>query len=710
MKDPVKDIESALEGLGHHDVLDLRQSHSRNSAAPVGRPTLFKYLSTGLGLRRLREFGAVHHERLSALLAPVQKGPKDARTLAWRGRLRRLLGDAAGAADDYNAALALKEDSRAAGWLGELLVYEEPKKAQAVLAKAAALDPKWAWPHLWLGLAKYAPSSRDAARQEWDLFLKLSGSPVFTAHYLLFHLFFESRDYQTALREAQAAIKLDPLCPAGYDMAGQALHAAGDLTGAREQFHRARNHDMDVQGLYLFTSLGVRLDWTDPKGYLTSLDRAIESDGAQAVLFAERAEVKRDPRICLYEEALKDYAAAAELAPDCAWIRAVLGRAKNNLHGKRAGLEEFDKAIELCPDSGWMRAWRGAALARVGERENALKDFDRSEVLMPWHSFTYAWRGALYNRLGRYSEASSDLDTAIRLDPYYNFSFYERFQARAGLKDFLGAVEDLNHSFRADPKFTWLGNAPRNGMTNRLRAVRQLDEAIKKNPGQPWLHAWRGHTWQELGDGAKAAADLDKALKLDPASALLYAWRGAARAQLGRDEAAMKDLQKAVELDPGLWTAYRGLSELRSRRGELKEALAAITKVVEMVPTTVPCIMSKAMLEHQLGLNEEALRDLAKTIQLDPGYVEGYALTARIRLATGDVAGACENVDKALACPNPPGLVYLVRGLIRQQKGDLEGQIEDFKRAFEADPELFPESQRHAVRELIGFIGGKANG
>jgi tetratricopeptide (TPR) repeat protein len=196
-------------------------------------------------------------------------------------------------------------------------------------------------------------------------------------------------------------------------------------------------------------------------------------------------------------------------------------------------------------------------------------------------------------------------------------------------------------------------------------------------------------------------ADLDKALKLDPKGAVLYAWRGAARAKSGQEEAAMKDLQKAVELDPGLWTAYRGLSELRAARGELKEALAAISKVVEMVPTTVPCIMSKALLEHQLGLNEEALRDLAKTISLDPGYVEGYALTARILLACGDVKAASENVDKALACPNPPGLVYLVRGLIRQQNGDLEGQIEDFKRAFESDPELFPESQRLAVQELI---------
>src|SRR5207244_4435882 len=132
-------------------------------------------------------------------------------------------------------------------------------------------------------------------------------------------------------------------------MAGQARYHAGNLSGARESFHQARNHDLDVEGVFLFKSFGVELNWTDAKAYGESLDRAIAAHPKEAVLYAERAELKRSPTICLYEEALADYARAAKLAPDCAWISAVLARAENNLRGGRAGLSEFDRAIALCP-------------------------------------------------------------------------------------------------------------------------------------------------------------------------------------------------------------------------------------------------------------------------------------------------------------------------------------------------------------------------
>lgn len=639
-----------LERLKHHDLLDPSEGGG--------------YGGRALGARAARSFRALHHEALSRALAslPSGGGPE---ILALRGRLLRLLGDLPAARRAFAASTAAAPNARAEGWLGESLIGASPGRALAALARSARLDPSWPWPRLWRAAAYLDLGKGSAARAELDAFVRLGGGRPFILGLLRFRAAMLEGDHRGARAFAEEAIKADPSSPAGYEAAARVLQALGREAAAMSRAHDARDLDLDVTGAFLYENSRLEMNWGDPDVLLARLDAAISARPKLAALYAERAELKRLPRLCRYGEALEDYAAAVSLEPRRAWLRAVLGRARNNLRGGRAGLTDFDAAIRLAPRCGWIRAWRGALLARLGERRSALSDFSAARRLMPWYSFTYAWRGALLNRLGDYAGAKRDLDTAIRLDPSYTFSVYERFRALRGLGDYPGALRDLSVAFASDPKCTWDGEDA------------SLDAAVKARPDLAWLHAWRGFRRLGLGRAAEAAADFDRALARERRSALIFAWRARARHASGRLKPALSDLRRAERLSPGLWVVHHALFEVRSARGETRLALRAISAAARLAPTTASFLLAKARLELGLGRYEAAIDSADRALQLNAGDADARALKARALLS---------------------------RGMSRAARG----RIADFRQALELSPEIFSPADRRRISDLTGIRAGKA--
>ncbi len=542
------------------------------------------------------------------------------------------------------------------------MIRSDPRAALVLLARAEALDASWPWPRVWKAAARLRLGKPVQARAELAALSRLDRSRPFVARLLSFEAALLAGDAREALREAEGAIKADPASPAGYAASARALQALGRRSAAISRAHEARDLDLDVTGAFLYEGPRLRLNWSEPRAFLAQLDAAIAAHPRLAALYAERAELKRLPMICLYEEALEDYARAAALEPRRAWLRAVLGRARNNLHGGLAGLEDFDRAARLAPRCGWIRAWRGALLARLGRRREALADLAAAERLMPWYSFTYAWRGALRNRLKDFAGALRDLDMAIRLDPTYTFSVYERFRARRGLGDLEGAVGDLGAAFGADPKYVWDGPDA------------ELDAAVRRKPRLGWLRAWRGRRRLEQGRAADACADLDAALALVPGSALILVWRGQARRASGRDAEALSDMKRAVRLDPVLWAAHQALAEVFEARGETEKALSSMATAARLAPTTVVFSLAKGRLELGLGRWAQALESADRALQLDSSNAEARALKARSLVA---------------------------RAMARAQARDARRRISDFSQALALAPEIFTPEERRAVDALI---------
>ncbi|MDX6770390.1 MAG: hypothetical protein SF051_12720, partial [Elusimicrobiota bacterium] len=516
-----------LEALGEGDLLDVAERHSAHQTP--GEEESVTAAAPGFGRRELKAFRGIHARALAALEAGLA-GARDAEDLAARGRVKRLRGDLAGARRDLDRALAKAPDAaRALAWRGELEVVERPKRALKLLDEAVKLAPRDPWARLWRAQARLEDREFGWARRDVEEAARLFGRPPHVLLLLRALGAFHAEDRAAAAAACEAAIADDPGSPAGYALLSQLRHREGREEEALALCHLARDRDPDVGVSYLLPGFGQET-WGDARHYLGLLDREIRRKPGSALLYAERAELKRDPRLCLYTEALEDYAAAARLAPKAAWIVAALGRALNNASGAQAGLAEFDRAAALAPESGWIRAWRGAALARAGEPDRALEDFAAAVRLMPWYPFSYAWRGALLVRRARHAEAAADLDTAVALDAHYLFSRYERCKARLGLRDYDGAVADLALAFKADPKYTWPAGAP-------------LEDAVAARPDLGWVRAWQGWALSKEGRWREARAALDAAVEALPREAAPLSWRGACLAALGRGAEARRDLE-----------------------------------------------------------------------------------------------------------------------------------------------------------------------
>lgn len=628
MNERLREVQAALERIRHHEVMEFQETRSRseNTCAQA-------YMTVSrLGLRLYWNFAAVHYEALAGALAALEQGPVDDdwEALAWRGRLRRLLGERAAGRADLDRSWSLRPSALAAGWRGESLLGLAPRQAGPWLDKALSLDPGWCWAHLWRGAAWLAAGSWDRALRSFDRFEAAAPAATPLLPLLRGQTFLSAGELKAAVSQAQAAARIDPAGCAGFALASHAQAAAGDLAAAAASYGQARDRDPELGCSHLLQVLGRRSQWREPTAYLESLDALIRREPGLAVLYVERAELKRDPRLCLYDQALADYERAAELEPGSAWALAVLARARDGRLGAASAAPAFDRAVGLAPHSGWIRAWRGQALSRRGEPEAALADLDAALEAAPWYHLAYAWRGALLCRLRRHPEGQRALGVAIRLDPDYVFPRYERFRSRLAGGDALGAAADLDQANRLDPRYSWLGRSGRGEAAEAEARLAELDRALERHPGAVSLRAWRGYSLLQMGRAQEAAEDLETAARLEPARAVIRAWRGWAFHQSGSPERAAQAFREALALEPGLGFAWSLLADVEAERGYPERALEALASALVLSPASATLHYRKAVLEERSGRKSEALASVEKALALDRSYADAQRLRSRI--------------------------------------------------------------------------------
>lgn len=86
------------------------------------------------------------------------------------------------------------------------------------------------------------------------------------------------------------------------------------------------------------------------------------------------------------------------------------------------------------------------------------------------------------------------------------------------------------------------------------------------------------------------------------------------------------------------------------------------------------------------GLFEEAARTATESIALDPGHTAGYVLLARAQLELGRIASADQTVRIAEEAGLSSMNLAYTRGVILEQRADLDGALDAFARAHRISP------------------------
>lgn len=227
------------------------------------------------------------------------------------------------------------------------------------------------------------------------------------------------------------------------------------------------------------------------------------------------------------------------------------------------------------------------------------------------------------------------------------------------------------------------------------------EKALSLNPRNARAVMGMAALERATGDLERAERDYKRALQMD--STLDEAWSGlgAIYVSAGRWEEAVSSCREAIEAVPGDPEAYLALAELRP--DEAAKVLARGVKEVPGEPRLHAALAQEqirarqykdatASLERALMLDptsSEVALDLALVRDLDAGRItlEGQAelVRARALVEESPVAARLALEDLIVAYPNCH-LVWLARGHLRSQEGDLTGAEADLRKALKLAP------------------------
>lgn len=193
------------------------------------------------------------------------------------------------------------------------------------------------------------------------------------------------------------------------------------------------------------------------------------------------------------------------------------------LHLHRRGslaeaVQDFSAAIELAPDDMNLYLSRGASYGMAGDLDAAIQDFEKVLALDPQSGLAYMNRATALEKKGKYAESMPDYDKAIALVPDNWIAWDGRCWLRAIVgQDLDGALADCERALQMRPDAANTLNTVgfvrfRQGRFDE--AIASYDASIRLDPNVASSYYVRGLAHKALGKDADE--DLAKALSMEP--------------------------------------------------------------------------------------------------------------------------------------------------------------------------------------------------
>jgi tetratricopeptide (TPR) repeat protein len=156
---------------------------------------------------------------------------------------------------------------------------------------------------------------------------------------------------------------------------------------------------------------------------------------------------------------------------------------------------------------------------------------------------------------------------------------------------------------------------------------------------------------------------------------------------------AVKSLQHALQLDPKHATARLELARLEAlTRNEeaLKDAESSLKDLLSESGTNVDALSILAVAELKLGKNDEAAANLAAALETAPQDIRSAILLATVKSVQGDLKGAEEILQKAIAASPGSPIPLIELGRLYRGTGRLVEAAGQARKALDVSPKNVP--------------------
>ncbi len=416
----------------------------------------------------------------------------------------------------------------------------------------------------------------------------------------------------------------------------------------------------------------------DPSGAAADFRRALDLEPACV-----------DARVWLAELTLDRPESEAALAAACAvgspsWARLYLGAARllrKNRTGAVADLAAFCRAE---PKSALGQILLARAKELQGNRRGAVGHYRQAARLAPGCAAPFLCLSRAETDPARARRAC---EGALDADPTYGLITLSKWKPGRSWGDYLAWLrkfafaeperagwyyrqEDIHYApfhlqeyadsrrlWKARPRAAWAAALVARGAlrcppeAGRLKAGREAIEwAIRRSSKQGWYRAWRGLAKIKAGKASDAVRDFDDAVRLQPYYHRAYPWRGALLRGLGRAEEALADLTRAVSVDD--WYPF--------------------------------AVHERSLARRALGDWRGAASDMDRAFRLDDRYRWVFAVGREPGLK--ERARGLAQLDRAVKAAGSCASLWVWRGQLRAETGDLPGALRDLERSARLDP------------------------
>lgn len=591
------------------------------SAAIVGgHEQAAAYASRAMGRLCLGRFAEAMEDfrRAEAMASEaIALGTTDTSLYYFRGQARLILGDRAGAADDFTTlAREGLSNPPTRFWLAQLQVsrgqtaeaMEGFRSVEADLTALIDACPDHAFHYALRGSTRMMMGRVAEAGEDFSAAIE-RGQDDAAVYYTRGMVRLNLGAYAEAEQDFGTSIARNPhFALASYerglvrDLQGKTADAAADFAAAETVMVAAIGQGV-TDGASLAQLAFIRMQLGKHAEAEADFDAAIASGQRDALTLLNRGLVRASQGKLV--EAAADFASAEELLTafvaqgvDQAAMYVLLGQARSGL-GKYADAEaDYDLALARDPANALVFCLRGQARLAQGNAAGAEEDFTTAADSGQRNANLFMLRGCARLGLERYNLAEEDFSAAIAC----------------------GA---------GDPQIYALRGSARIAQEKGDLAEEDLDTAITLGGSDPNLSFTRAQLRCARGSYTEAVEDLTRSLELDPTNVEVASLLGITCRRLGRWQEARAAYERALECDPARGTDWVGLADCAKQAGDEGTWREAIGRARELIDAqdayNRACVLSIAgETDEALGALESALREhpeLAQNAQTDPDLV-----------------------------------------------------------------------------------------
>ncbi|NQV04731.1 MAG: tetratricopeptide repeat protein [Candidatus Omnitrophica bacterium] len=220
------------------------------------------------------------------------------------------------------------------------------------------------------------------------------------------------------------------------------------------------------------------------------------------------------------------------------------------------------------------------------------------------------------------------------------------------------------------------------------KAIESSKKAIMLNP----KHAWRSYTnlasaYMAIGRPIKAIGHFKRAIKLKKDYVIAYCFLAHGYSEIGLEDRALEFSNIALGLDPDSYDANCNLGYLYSDKGEIDKAKTFYKKAARLKEGSREPHLYLGNLYMLEGEYENALREYEEALRLGLADYTFYNTLSGAYMKNKRYREAEEMLMKSIALNSDQSEAHNDLGNLYSMLGHLELAIQEYKKAFKADPD-----------------------